>query len=342
MIIPLLMFVVYALFTLTKLFPYDPVIQSLQNKGVDFLDSDGRTDQPIYDSEFIRLGLDKPAFYGSITPSKTTALLPSIKWHGVDNQFHSWFVGLISLDFGSSSIDGSDTWSKTIKAFGHTLRYMIPALLLTFFLAFGIGILLGRHPDRLSSRVLDVFFYSLASLPVFWVASLAVVYLTTPLYSKYLDIFPRVDVFVSGDIPMTYYTLPIILVVIFSVAYLATQVKNVYLDIAKSPYIHSLKARGLSHRVILMNHMLPNMMISLVTIFTLTIPIALGGSVVIEQIFNIPGVGRLLLSAINGSDWMMVVPIVVLIAIITTLSYLLSDILYAIFDPRVKQQLTNE
>ncbi len=342
MIIPLLMFIVYALFTLTKLFPYDPVIQSLENKGVDFLNSDGLYDQPIYDAEFIRLGLDKPVFYGAITPSKTTAILPSFQWYGADNQFHSWFMGLITLDFGSSSIDGSNTLSTTLKAFGYTLNYMLPALLFTFLLAFGLGVLMGRHPDRLSSRILDVFFYSLASLPVFWVASLAVVYLTTPLYSKYLDVFPRVDVFVNGDIPMTYYTLPIILVVIFSVAYLATQVKNIYIDIAKSPYIDSLKARGLSHRIILMNHMIPNMMISLVTIFTLTIPVALGGSVVIEQIFNIPGVGLLLLSAISVSDWMMVVPIVTLIAIITTLSYLASDLLYAIFDPRVKQQLSDE
>jgi len=342
MIIPLLMFVVYALFTLTRLFPYDPVVQSLEHQGVDYLDASGLTDQSVYDAEFRKLGLDKPVFYVSITPSEARSFLPSIRWHSVDNQFHSWFVGLIRLDFGTSSVDGSDTWDKTLKAFGYTLKYMIPALLLTFLVAFVIGILLGRYPDRLSSRVIDVFFYSLSSLPVFWVASLAVVYLTTPLYSKYLDLFPRVDVFVSGDIPMTYYALPIILVVIFSVAYLATQVKNIYTDIAKSPYINSLKARGLPHKSILVNHMMPNMMISLVTIFTLTIPIALGGSVVIEQIFNIPGIGRLLLSSINGSDWMMVVPVIVLIAIITTLSYLASDLLYAIFDPRVKQQFTNE
>lgn len=342
MVIPLLIFVTYALYTLTRHFPDDPVIQSLVNQGVDYVGNGGVIDQSVYRAEEARLGLNRPTFYCSIQPSGFSPLIPSIAWHGADNQFHSWMINLLTLDFGVSALDGTDTGSKTWKAFGYTLAYVIPTLLITFLLSFVIGLGIGRRPDHWISRMGATWMYAMASIPLFWIASMGVIYLTTPLYGKCLDLFPRVDVHVEGGIPMTYFVLPVIILTLQSIAYISTQVKNIYLDTSRSTYVSNIRARGLSSNTILKKHIVPNMMIPLSTIFSLAIPAAMTGSVVIEQIFNIPGIGRLLLHSIRQGDWAVIVPIVLIIALVTTLSYLLGDLLYATFDPRVKQQLSHE
>lgn len=338
MVIPLMIFVLYALHTLIQHFPVDPVVQSLINQGVDEAHNGGVIDSQIYLSEKMKLGLDKPEFYISISPSNRLALIPTINWHGVNNQFHRWIVKLSRLDFGISSVDGKPTWEKTIKAVTYTLQYMIPALLLTYLLSFLIGLMIGKLPNHWFSLLSSGMFYALSAIPLFWLATLAVIYLTTPLYSQYLDLFPRVDIYFEDGFPRWYYALPISIIVLQSVAYYSTQVKNIYKDTYKSVFMHSIKAKGISSNRILVHHTIPNMMIPLSTLMTLSVPTILSGSIVIEQIFNIPGVGRLLLQSIQSSDWTVVVPIIIIVGLTITLSYLLGDLIYALLDPRIKQQ----
>jgi len=339
LIIPFVLFVLYSLFVLTRHFPIDPVLQSLNSQGVDIQNHDNLLESDIYLTEKVRLGLDRPPFYLSIGPSQISRAIPSIRWLGIDNQFHHWLGKLLTFDFGKAAVDGQDAGHKTLIAVGYTLRYMIPSILLTYVIAILLGLFIGQKPEHWLRRFISTKLYIISAVPLFWIASLCVIYLTTPLYGKWLDIFPAVDVIVGGHLPVTYYILPILIVTYHSLAYLTIAVKNLYIDQAKSPYITGLKARGIDPSQINRKHILLNLMVPLTTLLTKAIPMAVGGSIIIEQIFNIPGIGRLLLKSIQSSDWNVTVPIICLVAVVTVLSYLLADVLYTYFDPRIQSTL---
>jgi len=339
LIIPFILFVMYSLFMLTQYFPIDAVVQSLENQGVDIHSEANLFQSKLYKNERSRLGLDKPLFYFKIRSSKLSSALPSIKWTGIDNQFHQWISRLIVFDFGKATTDGRDAGHKTKVALGYTLTYMIPSLFFTYLLALSFGIFIGQYPDHWLRQFLSAQLYLIAAIPLFWIATLCVIYLTTPLYGKWLDLFPTVDVIVGSRIPFSYYLLPILIMTFHSLAYLTIQVKNLYIDQAQSPYVVGLKARGINPTQIKRKHILLNLMVPITTLFTKSIPTTIGGSVVLEQIFNIPGIGRLLLSSIQTSDWIVTVPIILVIAVVTLMSYLLADVLYTYFDPRIKSPL---
>ncbi len=329
----------YSLFVLTRHFPLDPVLQSLQSQGVDLQNHADLIESEIYRVEEVRLGLDKPAFYIHISPSEINRALPRLQWSGSDNQFHHWLSRLLRFDFGKAAIDGQDAGHKTLVAAGYTLSYMLPSILLTYVIAIFLGLYLGQRPEHWVRRLIGTQLYIISAIPLFWIATLCVIYLTTPHYSRWLDLFPTVDVMIGGRAPYTYYLLPVLIIILHSLAYLTVAVKNLYIDQSQSPYITALRARGIKDSQIQRKHVLLNLMVPLTTLLTKSIPMAVGGSIIIEQIFNIPGIGRLLLKSIQSSDWNVTVPIICLVAIITVLSYLLADLLYTYFDPRIKSTL---
>ncbi len=349
LIIPLLCLVLFSVFTLSKNFPYDPVLLSLESKGADIFSNDGNSiDSAAYTNEQVLLGLHLPEFYCSVVPadyqfrnntwssSCQPSLIPKVVWHGSDNQFHTWISRSLRLDFGVSMIDGKSAWSKTWTALMQTFKYVIPALILAFGLSIMIGLYLGEQKQSRLALFLERVLIAFNVTPVFWIATLAVIFLTTSQYTSLLNWFPRVDVTVGqGSIAYKQFFLPIIILVIHALAYLSIQLKNLYQAHAQAPFITSVKSRGIDKGSISRKHILPNTLIPLITIFSGVIPSSLGGSVVIEEIFNIPGLGRLLFRSILQGDWNVVIPTILLFTIITSVSYLLGDILYTIVNPKL-------
>ena len=270
---------------------------------------------------------------------------PSIHWHGLDNQFHFWFVKMLRGDFGYSLVDGKKVQKKLFDALIWTITIIFPAILLSFLIAIPIGVISAKYHGSLYERGLGFVLYLIYGIPVFWLATLMVIFFTSNEYGNWTNIFPSValNMIVDGDSEwskiagnISKLILPIICLAIHSLAYLSRQTRSGMLDEMKKPYSLALRARGLSADRVLWRHNFPNTLIALSTLFFGSIPAALVGSLVIEVIFNIPGMGRLMYQSIFLDDWPILFTALTIFGVATMISYLLGDISYGFLNPKIR------
>ena len=129
--------------------------------------------------------------------------------------------------------------------------------------------------------------------------------------------------------------LPVLCITLPSLAYVSRIMKSKFSEVLSFDFITSLKAKGISEKRLYNRHVLKNGMIPYITILTGSIPGLFAGSLVIEIIFSIPGIGKLLLDSIYGSDWGVISGLVIMLSLVTVLAYLLADILYSWANPRI-------
>jgi ABC-type dipeptide/oligopeptide/nickel transport system permease component len=201
----------------------------------------------------------------------------------------------------------------------------------------------GSLLDNISTTVLFVLY----SLPSFWIAMILIVFLTTASYglswfpsggAQTLAMMQSPDKFSLGarffDI-LHHLILPVICMTYGSFAFLSRQMRGSMLGVVKQDYIRTATAKGLSEDKIIWKHAFRNSLFPIITMFSSVFPRALSGSIAIELIYNIPGMGALSLDAINGRDWPIVFTVALLAAILTMIGNLVSDVLYSVADPRV-------
>jgi peptide/nickel transport system permease protein len=268
---------------------------------------------------------------------------PRIQWHGTHNRYHFWLKGLFSAEGHVSWTDGQPAVRKIMAAVRWTLLLNGIAILLAYLLAIPLGVWMAGKYGSSSERWATLLTYALYSIPGFWLGTLLLVFLTSPTYG--MDFFPSLGL---GTIPenaglweilqirSSHLVLPVFCLTYGSVAYLARHVRNAVLQELKKEYIRAAWSRGLNLRQILWKQAFPNALFPLITLFAHVLPAAIAGSVAIEVIFNIPGMGRLTYQSILSQDWPVVYPILLLAAVLTLIGSLLADVLYAFADPRVK------
>lgn len=268
---------------------------------------------------------------------------PIVALHGVDNQYHRWALGFLKGDFGVSLVDAQPVFSKVWNSMKWTLMLVILSLFLAGIISFVIGVYNGVNQgsrfDRWSNGVL-FFFYS---IPKFWLATLMIIFFTTAEYGGWTNIFPSVGFWPSmtGFFEMIYLSwdkliLPILVIVIPDVAYLSRVIRASIIDENNKDYIKTARSKGVPKRRILLQHLVPNSMIPTITLLAGVIPGALGSSLIIEVIFNIPGIGRLMYDSIKSADWAIVFPIIMIVSTFTVVIFLLADILIAWLNPKIK------
>ena len=182
------------------------------------------------------------------------------------------------------------------------------------------------------------------SIPRFWLATLMVVFFTTSDYGWYTNVFPSVglDIVSSPSVwaqiagNLENLILPVLCLSAFSVVYIARLTQRGIENEMKAPYTLTAYSKGLSTHQVIRRHALPNASLPLVTVLAGAIPTSLAGSVVIEVIFNIPGIGKLLYDSIHMADWPVVFSLVLLISLVTMVSYLIGDIIYAVLNPKIR------
>ncbi|MCH2045316.1 MAG: ABC transporter permease subunit [Saprospiraceae bacterium] len=197
----------------------------------------------------------------------------------------------------------------------------------------------GYLIDNISTAVLFVLY----SLPSFWIGTIFIVFLTTPEYG--LDFFPTgvgLDPLPDGAawysrLTQTGYELilPIFCMTYGSFAFLSRQMRGSMLGVVRQDYIRTAKAKGLSQDKIIWKHSFRNSLFPIITVFSSVFPRALSGSIAIELIYNIPGMGKLALLSITARDWPVVFTITMFAALLTMIGNLIADMLYAVVDPRV-------
>ncbi len=185
----------------------------------------------------------------------------------------------------------------------------------------------------------------LYSLPVFWIATLLQVFFTTPEYG--MDWFPTAGL---SELPPTapfwerlldqtaHIFLPVVCLTYGSLAFISRQMRGGMLQVLDQDYIRTARAKGLPERRVIWRHAFRNALFPIITLIGSVFPSILAGSVVIEVIFGIPGMGKLTVDAIFARDWPVVFAVLMMASVLTVAGLLVSDMLYAWADPRVRFQ----
>ncbi len=280
-----------------------------------------------------------------LIPSKSFAAkgwFPAFKWHGTRNQYHQWLTGLLLQRPLTSLADGLNAWSKIFGALKWTLLLNGMAFLLAMFLGVGIGIWSGTHHGKSLELILNWILFGLFALPSFWLGTLFIFFLTS---GEWLSIFPAGGlgpyesagtIIEKWCIIFFHLVLPVTCLALGALAYVSRQVKQSILHELTQPYVKALRAQGISEKTIIRKHVIRNALFPVITIIGGSIPAILSGSLIIEVIYGIPGMGRLMYSSLLAHDWPVVFPVLMLGATITVFSYVVTDIVYKWADPRVK------
>jgi len=246
--------------------------------------------------------------------------------------------GILRGDFGTSFRYKENPLKLIAERLPASIELNIAVLVVGLSIGMPIGVLAavwrGKFFDN-ASRVLAVVG---DAVPNFWLALLLILF-----FGVYLDILPlgdRCD-YQRGGCPavwlrLEYMILPTTVMALGVVAGVSRLVRASMLDNISSDFVRTARSKGLNDRIIWFKHTLRNAIIPVATFMGPAIVSLLGGAVIIEQIFAWPGVGRLLLQAVTGQDYPLVMASVVIGSILTIIGYLLSDILYAVFDPRIR------
>lgn len=274
------------------------------------------------------------------TPSKLYQ--PSLHWFGTKNQYHRWITGLFTGDFGTSIRDGRPVFDKIKKAAWWTICINLSAIFIAFILSIPLGVFSAKNKDTKTDKRISFFLFFLYSIPGFWMAMLLVMFFTTPQYG--MNWFASVGL---GDLPSdapfwdrfwertSHLILPIFTMTYATLAFITRQVRGGMLDVLEKDFVKTARAKGLSNQKVIWRHAFRNALFPLITLVAVVFPAALAGSVVVEVIFNIPGMGRLMFDSILARDWNVVFAVLFIVALLNMVGNLVADILYRVADPRV-------
>lgn len=279
-----------------------------------------------------------------ISSTKKSFSIPSFRWHGVDNQYHLWLSSSLSGTFGLSMADGKPALQKAKKALSWTLSITIIDIILSLLLGILIGVYLAYYNESRLSNILSQVLYFFYSMPLFWFATLMILFFTSNQFGSWTNIFPSVgiDVFPGKStfqqilLNFEKLILPIFCLVVHSLAYTSRFVRRGILTEMDKEYIMTAYSKGLNKKQVMFRHALPNALIPVITMYGSVIPGAFTYALILEVIFNIPGFGRLLFTSIGISDWNVTFCILMIVALVTVLSFLLVDILYAFVNPKLR------
>ncbi len=279
-----------------------------------------------------------------LNQSKQSFYYPKFHWHGATNQYHKWVTSLLKGDFGNSIITGQPATNRVKKALTWTLVLSILTIFIGYLLGIMIGYFIALNPEGRIQRILNQSLYVIYSIPAFWFATMMVKFFTTSDYGRWTNIFPSVEIDIYPEASTMMQVLlnsqklilPIFCVSLLSVSYIVRVITRSITNEMSQPYITTALSKGLTHSQVVRRHALPNALLPFITQLTGAFSGAVAGFLVIEVIFNIPGVGRLMYDSIREADWNIVFCIIMLVAFATAISYLIGDVIYALVNPKIK------
>lgn len=267
------------------------------------------------------------------------------KLYGLDKplivQFKDWSLRLMRFDFGSSFIDDRPVWDKIKERMPITILINLLSLLLILVIGIPLGVKSalkqGSLFDKTSSSIVFLGF----AMPTFWLALLLMGLLGVHLRILPISGIKSVDFeFLNPGLKIVdvarHLVLPVFVSAFGSLAGISRYMHQGMLEVINSDYCTAAFARGLPKNRVIYNHALRNALIPIITILGLSIPGLIGGSVIFETIFAIPGMGRLFFEGVMARDYPLIMGLLVLGSIFTLLGNLLADIAYAWVDPRIR------
>ncbi|MGQ9671269.1 MAG: ABC transporter permease [Desulfosoma sp.] len=318
--IPTLLGITFITFCIIQLAPGNPAMLKLQ------MASQGEMADTAYARQMIEqtkklYGLDKP--------------LPV--------QYMLWVKRVLTLDFGTSFKDHRNVMDKIAERLPITIQINLISIFLVYLIAIPFGVYSATHPDTFADKVLTLLFFFLYSLPNFWVAVLLIMLFGG---GDFWNVFPiyGISSLNTENWPLWrqildrlhHLVLPVACLTYGGFAYLSRLTRAELLEVIREDYVRTARAKGLSERVVIFKHAFRNGLLPIVTLLAFLLPAMFGGSVIIESIFSIPGMGQLGFEAVLSRDYPVIMAITTISALLTLVGLLLSDVLYAVLDPRIQ------
>ena len=245
-------------------------------------------------------------------------------------QYKNWLVKAVHLDFGNSLRYKNPVWDMMAARIPYSLKLCGLSMILELLIALPIGLICAVKKDSFFDRFTVNFSLLLSSIPSFWLGALAIL-----LFAVKLDLVP-----ISGYSTWQNYLMPVITMAIGGVGGTLRITKTEVLDVINEKYVTTAYAKGLPKRVVLVKHVLRNSLILVTTLVFMSIPWLISGAVITEKIFGFPGMGNLLLNSIVQQDIPVVQAVLLIIAILTVVCNLISDLIMGLLDPRIRQTLS--
>ena len=268
------------------------------------------------------------------------------KLYGLDKPLHiqywEWLKRLLVFDFGNSmSSDARPVLEKIMERLPLTIGMNVAALFLTLLIAVPAGILSAWKQNSFFDRTVTVIVFLGFAMPSFWLALLLMMFFgiehqwlplsgITSMNYESLSILGKL-----GDLA-AHLCLPILVYTIGGLASMSRFMRACMLEVLRQDYILTAQAKGLATSTVIFRHALRNALLPVITLLGLSIPGLIGGSVIIESIFALPGLGQLFYAAVMARDYTMIMGNLVLGAILTLFGNVLADLCYGLADPRIR------
>lgn len=270
-----------------------------------------------------------------------------IAYYGLDKPLHiqyvNWLKRIVTLDFGQSfQPDGKPVIQKIRERIPITIEINVLSLIVIMAVALPLGVLAAVKKDSLFDKGTTVFVFVGFATPTFWLALLCMIFFGVKLgwlpisginsfdYEKLSFLGQLVD---RGK----HLILPVVLGAFGGLAGLSRYMRSNMLEVVRQEYIQTARAKGLPEKRVIYRHAMRNALLPVITILGLSVPSLIGGSVIFETIFAIPGMGRLFFQGVLARDYPLVMGILVIGAVLTLLGNLLADVGYALADPRIRE-----
>ncbi len=269
-----------------------------------------------------------------------------MRLYGLDKPLHvqygRWLWRVVRLDFGDSIKHHRAVIELIKERLPVTLTLNIIAFVLIYTISLPLGVLAAVRHRRFFDRASSVVLFMLWSLPVMWVGQMLIGYLCGPTFRSW---FPPAGLSSNYADELTFFpwltdrlwhlVLPVVCLTYTGFAYLTKQVRAGMLDNLRADYVRTARAKGLSNMVVIFRHAFRNSVIPVITIMATLLPAMLGGSVIVERIFSLPGMGLLAFEAVTTRDYNVVMAVATIGGVMNLAGLLLGDIAYAIADPRI-------
>jgi peptide/nickel transport system permease protein len=257
-------------------------------------------------------------------------------------QYWDWLSRSSRLDFGRSfSPDRRPVWDKIKERVGITLSLNFMSLIIILGVSIPIGVIAAYRAHSWFDQATTLFVFFGFAMPTFWLALLLIMF-----FGVYLDWLPISGLTSLNFAQLSFWqkvqdlgahvTLPVLVAAFGGLAGMSRYMRGNMLEVIRQDYITTARAKGLPERVVIFKHALRNALLPVITILGLSVPGLIGGSVIFESIFAIPGMGQLFYGAVMARDYPLVMGELVIGAVLTLLGNMLADVGYALVDPRIR------
>ena len=256
-------------------------------------------------------------------------------------QYFTWLKKISRLDFGRSFADNRPVFEKIAERLPVTVLINVLAIIVILAFAIPIGIKSAVNRGSVFDKLSTILVFLGFATPGFWLALLLISFFgvrlgvlpvsgITSLDFENLNVFQKIF-----DIAM-HLVMPVTVAAIGGIAGFSRYMRQSMLGVVSQDYIRTARAKGLPEKSVIYKHALKNALLPVITILGLSVPGLLSGSVIMEQIFSIPGIGRLMYESVMARDYNVIMATLVLGAVLTLLGNLIADIAYVYADPRIK------